>query len=495
MYQIASIGLTPLQANIGWNFPIFADVPKTIEEIQEQMVSLTNQVVALQAQADAEGRGLTPEEKKMREELMNEFDVAERELLARQRLAEQEDRLAASAGRKTPAMQPGAEPVENSLPAEPKAAPVPRTPVAHVEVLEKPSFYATGGFRSLGEIAIALYNEKADKGTDKRLIALRNAAYTGSYGSEGVGADGGVAVPPDFRAEIMQKIFGEESLVSKTDQQTTESKSMTFPMDETTPWDNSGGIQGNWVAEGNSIPESKPKLDSQEVKLFKYAILAHLTDELLEDAPAMTRYLNSKVPQKFNFALTKAIINGSGTGAPLGILGSPALITVDGEEDQPADTVNAMNLIKMRSAMYSAGKVNGLWLANPLVEEQLMLLTFPGSTSQPVPIYMPPNGFAGRPYGTIFGNPVMFTEACADTGDVGDILYVDPSQYMTLTRRGYGLRQDTSIHMLFAYDMESFRFILRFGGMPWWKSKIAGGTANRSYSAFVALAERPGPEE
>jgi HK97 family phage major capsid protein len=283
--------------------------------------------------------------------------------------------------------------------------------------------------------------------------------------------------------------MGEASFVALTDQQTTTSKGMSFPVDETSAWQDTGGIRVNWIGEGIQIPDSKPALTSADVKLNKLAALVPITEELLEDAPALNSYLVSKVPEKTSFALNDAIINGDGTGKPLGLLASPALLTVDAEAGQTADTVTFANIIKMRTAMHSSGKARAVWLANPMIEEQLAMLSFPG-TGTAVPAYLPPNGLSATPYGTLMGRPIITTEACADTGDVGDLIFADLSQYMTLTRRGFGLRQDMSIHLYFDYDIMTFRFILRFGGKPWWTAPIKGKTANRKYSAFVALAER-----
>jgi HK97 family phage major capsid protein len=54
-----------------------------------------------------------------------------------------------------------------------------------------------------------------------------------TFGSEGQASDGGFALPPDFREHIMKMVQGEESLLSRTDQQTTSSNSSRCP--RTTP--------------------------------------------------------------------------------------------------------------------------------------------------------------------------------------------------------------------------------------------------------------------
>jgi HK97 family phage major capsid protein len=144
-----------------------------------------------------------------------------------------------------------------------------------------------------------------------------------SFGSEGQNTDGGFAVPPDFRQEIMKQVMGEESLLSRCDQQITQSNSLSLPLDTVSPWDTSSGVLASWTGEGRTLAQSKPSLGSLETKLNKLTALVPLTDELVKDVSAMTRWLESKVPEKFTSALNTAIINGTGVGQPMGLLKSP----------------------------------------------------------------------------------------------------------------------------------------------------------------------------
>ena len=91
-----------------------------------------------------------------------------------------------------------------------------------------------GGF---GDFAMAVKNAGMLGGaTDGRL----KAAAASTFGSEGSGTDGGFAIPPDFREAIMEKAFGEDSLISRTDRQVISGNSLTFPASMTTPWGTTG---------------------------------------------------------------------------------------------------------------------------------------------------------------------------------------------------------------------------------------------------------------
>jgi HK97 family phage major capsid protein len=88
-------------------------------------------------------------------------------------------------------------------------------------------------------------------------------------------------------------------------------------------------------------PQSKPKLEEVTIKLEKLAVLVPITEELLEDVPAMDSYLRRKAPEKIDFKLSYAIPWGSGAGMPLGFMNSPCLVTqaaeggADGGHHQP----------------------------------------------------------------------------------------------------------------------------------------------------------------
>ena len=316
---------------------------------------------------------------------------------------------------------------------------------------------------------------------DQRLIA--NAPTT--YGTEGAGPDGGFAVPPDYRAEIVQTIMGETSLLPYCDVQQSSSNTFTFPKDEATPWGTSG-VRVYWVGEGSQITESKPALTQSTITLHKLAAMVSVTEELASDAPALDRWVRTKAPEKIGFEVNRCIVGGTGAGQPLGILSSPCLVSVAKEGSQTADTVNTTNLVKMWSRCYAPARQNAVWLINQDVEPQLMQLMMEG-TSSSFPVYLPPGGFSQAPYGTLFGRPVIPTQACETLGDLGDVILAGLGEYMAITRQ---MRQEVSVHLYFDYDVMAFKFILRIGGQPKWSTTASARDGSATYSPFVALAER-----
>jgi HK97 family phage major capsid protein len=456
----------------------------TIESLQDRLLELRDQANNIQARADAEHRELTEDEQTEVAKIFDAFEVTEADIERRQKLEGINSKMAAPAGRRSEADGAAANPQAAANPNASRAQIDGATRRASAPAQPRSADTGKWGFRSAGEYFMAVVKGSQKAATpDPRLIA--NAPT--SYGSEGVGADGGFAVPPDFRTEIVKRVMGEDSLLSRTDQMTTSSNSITVPTDETTPWQSSGGIQAYWEAEAGQHTQSKPKLTEKTVKACKIITLVPMTDELLQDAPSMAAYVNSKAPEKIDFRVNDAIVNGDGIGKPLGFLQSGALITVAGEGGQSADTVVFNNIVNMYTRATEQTQRTGVWLVNSDVMAQLMTMQFPG-TGTAVPVYLPPGGLSAQPYGTLMGRPVIPTEAAAALGDVGDISFVDLKQYMSVVKAG-GLRQDVSIHLFFDYDITAFRFVLRVGGQPWWNAPITRNKGT-SRSPFVTLAAR-----
>lgn len=431
-----------------------------IAEMQERLQALLDEGHALVAKADEEQRDLSDDETEKLEANQAEAERLSKQIQARQALV----KPLASAGRRTaadPAVRPGA-----AVEPRPKAND-PR-----------------GGFKSFGEFAQRVRVAGAGGGLDNRLQA---AATT--FGSEGTGADGGFAVPPEFRTAIWQKVMGEDGLIGRTDQMTVGGNSLTVPKDDSTPWQSSGGVLAFWEGEGNAITASKPALGQETIRLNKLTALVNVTDELLEDAPALESWLRAKAPAKMQAKLNTAIVAGTGVGMPLGILNSPGLVSVAKETSQAADTIYYANIVKMWSRMYGELRSRAIWLINQDIEPQLMQLQFVQGATSPVPAYLPANGLAGQPYGTLLGRPVVPVQACKTIGDKGDIIFACMDQYMTATKGG-GIRTDSSIHLYFDQSITAFRFIFRVAGQPWWSSAVTPENGGNTLGAFVTLDDR-----
>ncbi len=462
-------------------FQAFADIVLETELIEDRMVRIDQALQNIQNRADAEKRLLTKEEEQEINNLFAEFETAEKELERRKKTNDINARMAEGRGRQTDPNNAGR---TDEVPQAQRDNRGPRvTEMRHASTRDVGKW----GFSNFGEYAqkVAQAGQRGGA-TQVDIRLIQNAAPTA--GQEGNGADGGFAIPPDFRTTIMEKVMGEESLLSRTDGLTSSSNTIALPKDETTPWQSTGGIQAYWEGENQQIPASKPAIQQETIRLNSLKALVNVTEELVEDAPALATYIQRKAPMKFDYKITDAIINGTGAGMPMGLLNAAAKVRVAKEASQGAGTIVFNNIANMYARIYSRCRANLVWLINQDIEPQLFGMQFPG-TGTAVPVYLPPGGLSASPYGLLMGKPVIATEACQALGTEGDIIAVDLSMYMTAMKVA-GIRQDVSIHLYFDYDVMSFRFVLRMAGQPWWTSAITPANGSNTRTCIATLANR-----
>lgn len=470
---------------------IFNDI--SISDLQTRLVEISDKLASIQNIADDAHRDVTPEEQADMDALFSEFERVKADIGRRERILATATVASQSTGRSA---EPAAPAVTNNA-STPAPAGATRTTGAPRDGLRNtavrtPEERGRWGFHSFGEFALVCQRAARPGGQiDNRLLVM-NAAPT-NPASEG--EDGGYLVPPDFRQEIMGKVMAEDELLPRTDQIPTSGNSITFPKDETTPWQSSGGIQAYWEGEARSYTGSRPVFEQMQVRANKLTALVPVTDELLEDAPALTAYLNRKAPEVMGFKINDAIINGNGAGMPLGIMNAPCTVEVAKETSQPANTVLAQNILKMYSRMYAKWRANAVWLIHQDVEPLLPLLNVPiknvaGTENVGgAPVYVPPGGLSGVQYATLLGRPIVPMQACPALSAAGDMIFADLKQYCTVIK-ATGIRTDTSIHLYFDYGATAFRFTFRVGGQPWWSAAITPKNGSNTLAPFVRLGAR-----
>lgn len=351
------------------------------------------------------------------------------------------------------------------------------TPVSErVEVIKDE---ADQPFKNAGEFFravknAALYPSRADA----RLRPLKDA--TGM--SEGIPADGGYLLQPQYASGILENMFQEGQILNRVsmDPVGPGSNSVTYnAVDETarTAGSRWGGVRGYWVGEGSTITSSKPTFRQVELKLKKVAALCYATDEQLEDIGNLESWLGRVVPMELRFLAENAIFAGDGVGKPLGILNAPCLVShtrLDGSKVQLSDVVG------MWARRY-AGVNDYVWYTHQDVVPQLLQLN---ATYEY--FFMPPGGLSATPYGTLFGKPVIEIEHCSTLGTVGDIVLASMSQYQAISKGG--IKSAASIHVSFATDETAFRFVYRIDGAPIWSSALTPLNGSNTVSPFVALS-------
>jgi len=344
-------------------------------------------------------------------------------------------------------------------------------------------------FKTFGEQMLAIVKAGRPGGEiDPRLLQVQAA----SGANEGVPSEGGFLVQTDFTNEILKDVYETGILAPRCRKIAISANANGLKIngiDETSRVDGSrwGGVRGYWAEEAGTVTATKPKFRQIELRLNKLMGIYYSTDELLQDAAAMNSILTQAFSSEIRFKLDDAIVRGTGSGQPLGILNAGCLVTQNKESGQVADTVVFENILKMWSRLIASSRANSVWFINQEIEPQLYSMVLSAGTSA-VPVYMPAGGISGQQYGTLFGRPVVPIEHCSAPGDVGDIILADMSQYL-LADKG-GMQMASSIHVQFLYDETAFRIVYRVDGQPIRSSAITPFKGNNDLSSFVTLQAR-----
>lgn len=341
-------------------------------------------------------------------------------------------------------------------------------------------------WNSLGEFLGAVARSAVTPSqTDQRLV--QPSASTGM--NEAVGSDGGFLVNTDFAATLLQRAYDNSQIISRLGRVPLSANSNGININasaETSRVDGSrwGGIQAYWLEEGGTYTGSRPKFRQISMKLKKLIGLCYSTDELLADAVALESIISMGFADEFSFKLQEAFINGTGAGQPLGIMNAPALVSVAKQGSQTATTIVLANVQKMYGRLWARGIPTSVWHINQDCWQQIFALADAGNNS----VYMPPNGAAGAPFGTLMGRPVLPIEQCQTLGTKGDILFCDWSQYVYCDKGT--LESASSMHVQFLTGDMTYRFTFRCDGQPAWNSALTPFKGSNTQSPFIALDTR-----
>jgi HK97 family phage major capsid protein len=304
--------------------------------------------------------------------------------------------------------------------------------------------------------------------------------------TEGGGAGGGWLVPTEYAAEMLDAAM-EDSIVlprARIYPMTTETKRIAgFDASTTAGGTLFGGISAQWLGEGTGGDVTNPKLRKIELRAKKLALFTTSSLELSEDGMNLEGQLDESMRQGNAWFLDYAFLRGTGVGQPLGILNDPALVTVDAEDAQDADSIVYENLCKMLGRLHPGCFNRSVWVVNPTAIPQLLqLYVTTGIGGAPVPVLREVGGGW-----SILTRPLLMSEKMAALGDAGDILLADLSQYAIGLRKQVTLEK--SGHVYFMSDQTAWRAITRVDGQGRWNkpfTPVHGATQ----SWCVTLAAR-----
>ena len=269
--------------------------------------------------------------------------------------------------------------------------------------------------------------------------SILNAA-AGTLSSEQSLSDGGALVGGPETNELWTIAQNAGGILQRCTRRIATSNTWTAAIDEEAPWAADAKLRARWTREAEESRQSKLALGARSLKLHKLDVLVPITDELLEDAPALGEHIIQKGGAAIAWALEFDIFQGNGTMCLLGALDSSALKVIAPEGAQTGDTINGANASKMYAALPATSLANGTACA---VVHPDGLAQLPSMGAQ----YFT-GADAGAPAGRLLGLPLVPHEACEAVGDLGDIMFADFSQYLVVAKTNAPTQQ-ISTHLWF----------------------------------------------
>lgn len=321
---------------------------------------------------------------------------------------------------------------------------------------------------------------------EKRLAPLHSELQAAVGSDEQHGASqvyGGFTVPVGFTARLLM-LEMEDDPTSGVTPLPMDQSTIKIParVDKNHSSSVAGGITVGWRPETTSISSSRMTMEQIMLSAETLAGIAYVSNELLNDsAISWAALLEAAFRDAITDAIIRARLSGTGVGEPLGILNSPALVSVTG--DGTTGTITGPNILAMRQRVWRYSRA--IWLANHDCYQQIAQAHV-AHTNSDSPLFNPARGIDVPD--TLLGRPVIFTEYAQSLSTVGDIMCVTWSEYLVGTLQGIQMAE--SMHVRFENNENALRVTIRQAGTPWWRSALTPVNSTETLSPFVALATR-----
>ncbi len=356
----------------------------------------------------------------------------------------------------------------------------------------------TGGFKNLGDFALAIYKGATKRGDDERMtkyVAVQKADGM----DESALADGGALVPVQYANELYRDVLAESIMFERARKYPINiGNSLFIPVRTMTTLgqtDSTGASLGTWLnADGVAITAKKPVYNRVQMVLNRWGTMLPVTDELLADNNvALSNFIFDEGGIALAWDLNQAFISGAGSALaqPQGILNSGALVTTPQDLNQPAGTISYTNLVNMKARMWTVRPGNNagvVWIAHPDCEAQFEQLKDAAGRN----LYFAAGTIQQSPQAKLFGIPVEYSYHCSAPGTLGDVILADLSQYLVSTKAQGAIQTAMSMHLYFDSAEMAYRIIYRIDGKTARQAPLIIPNSANPRSGFVALESRLG---
>ena len=328
-------------------------------------------------------------------------------------------------------------------------------------------------FSNIGEFMCAVRFNPHDPRLQDSWESFRNEQ------SMGVGAEGGFAVPSQFRDTLLavspqQAIFRPRAQVIPAGSP-PDAKLEIPALDQGSAQNVYGGVVVDWIAEGATKPETDVKIRDIELQPWEVAGYIKVTDKLLRNWASASSLLSNQLRLAIIGAEETKFYSGNGVGCPLGVLNSPARIEY---ARATANQIAFADVIGMFARLKMGG--SPVWIASQTTIPQLATIQDAAGNY----IYVQ-SATADVP-ASLFGYPVLFSERSVGLGTTGDLVLVNLDYY--LIKDGSGPFVATSEHFLFTQNKTVMKAFWNVDGQPWLNEPLPlEGSTSNTVSPFIVL--------
>lgn len=315
---------------------------------------------------------------------------------------------------------------------------------------------------------------------DAKLMEYREKVL--SMGSD---PQGGYLVPEEFRADLL-RVASEDGIVrplatvlpASGEHPDTAINIPVLNQAGASEKDFFSGVWFTWSEEGADKTNKEISIDSVKLEPHEYNAYAVLTDKLIRNTGAIETYVRQVYSRAQVAFEDYYFLRGTGVGQPLGVINSPAYITVT---RNTALTVNWTDIQGILSQILPG--CNPIWIISRTLLGAVMGLADAAGNS----IFIQGDATKGIP-DRLAGYPIRWTFRVPAAGNQGDITLADLSYY--LIKDGYGPAFDFSKHVYFLKNQSVLKMFANVDGQPWLNGTITAEDGATEVSPFVGLTTK-----
>ena len=261
-------------------------------------------------------------------------------------------------------------------------------------------------------------------------------------------------VPPEFRAQLQQLPYDQPSVFDRVTVVPSSTGTVTWPALVQTASNEFGGVAFQWLGEGAEKPETEPEFEQKEIATHELSGYTEISERLLSRSSInLETLLASLFRGAMVYTIDNAILQGSGTGQPLGIINTAGINLVT---RAAAGAVGYADLVNLKHAVKAVHRGGATFVLEDTVETGLELLT----DTQGRPLFNA--SVANGPYDRLTGYPYLVGTNCPTLGYVGDIVYGNLKHYVLVMEEDITLAR--SEHVKFRTNKIAFKVYTVVGG-------------------------------